>query len=153
MHQDDTIDRAVTYAHAALSRARLGNWDAAADTVRRIHVDLGGRGGMAYALVAWCDAYRDHSGGQDAVVTTSLRFVSALTGGVCDASDVAPQVAWAGRLIAARCAHDAATFNALIKAVPSDPRLHRLRVFAVLRLVVAALGSPPRGPGYILVEC
>lgn len=49
-----------------------------------------------------------------------MAFVNARTGAIGWADDVAPEVAWSGRLMMARMLDDEETFKAVFDTIPED---------------------------------
>lgn len=79
------------------------------------------------ALQAWLDAALKYMGPPPSAVRNAeghprvaLAFYDAEAGVITDASQVRPETAWAGQLLAARAAMDREMFVGLVDSVPDD---------------------------------
>ena len=131
-------DRARDFAARALNAAIRGEWDIASKIVRRMNAELGSAGAMI-AVVGWCDTLTMRLGLNEAEGALALGFVDESTGTRSMAGGVAPRIAWAGQLIIARARLDEQMFNALIGALPDDPKVVGSYVGAVLECVATTL--------------
>jgi hypothetical protein len=116
-----------------------------AEALAGLHDRHGGEG-LAQAVILWCDAYVDHArGGQPRTnLPVKLIFMEE-DGEQATVDQVPPELVWAGRLLAARCAWDRDTFIALLSTVPDgeDGRW----VVALLQVVTSVMRRLPRGYG------
>lgn len=134
--------RAVRLAAIALYAAMAENWPAATRAVQAIN-DRCGSAGISRAVLCWSDTlidYNPETNGDGRPVR--LSFMNADTGHVNfddDADAVPEQFRWAGRIIAARAAQDLPAWEAMIDALPDDPKVHGDHVGAVLQVVALTL--------------
>jgi hypothetical protein len=147
-------EAALSLAAEALHAAQRENWPAATTAVKRISDEHGG-GGLALAIVGWCDtliakhpALKD--GRSDGLV--GLAWTEAERGGLQFADDVPPQTRWAGQVLMARAMLDQSGFDALMLALPDDgwkigeyvgALLHSVAL-TLNRIAVLEAKSPPR---------
>jgi len=96
-------------------------------------------GQMAQVLVAWIDTAGKALGMNDFQPGINLAFQHATTGSrTANADDVPREVAWTGRLFAARLAGDRDSFAALLEALPDDETasLNCLQVLTSSALII-----------------
>ena len=147
---DPRLDRMPWLADAgrALTHALDGDPGSAARTVMRM-VDEHGPASAAMAMQSWMDTvlhYRGIPAGHGAMV--KLAFVDSETGAVSDADGVAPEWAWAGRMLAARAANDRDGFLGLLHAVPgNDLGKHVMVLLLACAVQLRADVGPPSPPG------
>lgn len=110
------------HARACLVAAMRHDAVAAQAAANALLADFG-PGVIPQVMLAWIDTALSAQGigpgetGQPARIV----FGDIDTGNIAtDAHDVAPEVAWAGRLMNARIANDRDTYQALMNAVPPD---------------------------------
>ncbi|MBA9003697.1 hypothetical protein [Thermomonospora cellulosilytica] len=137
--------RAMDLAGAALTAAREDEWKRAGRMLQRIN-DECGPDGMQRAMLAFCDTALTRSeitpGGPVRIAFKALDGDGRITG----ADEVPrPEIVWAGRMLGARAADDRATWDALIDALPDDPREVGRHVGAVLEVVVMTIRLAEQG--------
>lgn len=138
MPETTVKDRARDFAARALNAAMREEWEIASAIVRRMNTECGSEGTMI-AVVGWCDSLTVRLGLDKAEGTLALGFVNPDTGAMTTAAGVAPRIQWAGQLIMARARLDKSMFDALIDALPDDPKVVGAYVGAVLECVAMTL--------------
>lgn len=108
-------------ASRALGSALAGRWEEAADATRQIS-DVHGGTCLPQVMLAWIDVLGAVTGITEYGPGVHLSFLDTEAGAIRTADTVPPEVAWAGRLVAARFADDEDTFRALLRAVPPGER-------------------------------
>jgi hypothetical protein len=124
-----------------------GDWKAAAAAVQACGDQCGPEGVYAM-LLAWCDTLAISLGIDGERTALQFRLGKAdgtPQGGVTGSDEVPERVAWAGRVVAARCALDRPMFGALISALPEDRAGVGSHVGAVLEVVAVTLLSHQAG--------
>lgn len=133
----------VRLAGAALHAGLANKWETAARYVERISVECGEEG-LGTALMAWCDAYVDHStGGNPATLRVHMAHMEVESGRLD--GDVPDKVLWAGRLVAARAEMDEARFTAVLGELPYDGYEVGRYVLALVESVATTINALPRG--------
>jgi hypothetical protein len=143
----DYDPRAVAFAGDALTLAMAGDWNAAAAAVQACG-DRCGPGGVYEMVVAWCDTLAISLGIDGDRMALQFRLGKAdgtPEGDVTGSDEVPERVAWAGRVLTARCALDRPMFDALISALPGDRAGVGSHVGAVLEVVAVTLLSHQAG--------
>lgn len=143
----ETEQHTLWLAKAALVAFMGDAHETAFKAVQRIS-DECGPDGVDLALLAWCDWMGAALGITNYSGPVMLQFGGMVEGGtigqVTGADAVTrPEIVWAGRLIAARIAHDKDTYTALIETMPREPREVGRHVAAVLE--VSALSMRTAG--------
>lgn len=118
-------------ASQTLLMAVLGLFGHAYELVRRIESDAGGEA-VLDAMIFWVDAWLGIQGKPPEDIAVRLAFRDLTGGPDRDADDVPPEIAWAGRFMAARAAGDDDQIVALINSVPKDALSGGSRVEALL---------------------
>jgi hypothetical protein len=129
----------IKLATTALHAGMRGDWPAATRATQAINDRHGGDGLLA-AMLAWTDTFIHHRIG--AFVSdkpVALAFQSVETGEIESADEVRPEIRWAGQMITARATDDKATWDALLGAVPQDPKVIGAHVGALLETIVLGL--------------
>lgn len=134
----------------AFHHAQRGKMQAAADVVHRIASEHG-PDVIPSVMLAWVDTTL-HAVGIDDYGTPAVLGFGELTSGTITANsdEVSPDVAWAGRVINARCADDEESFEALVDAVATDNRrwgMHVLTLLHVCATTTTNRGALPRVGG------
>ncbi|MFD2421631.1 hypothetical protein [Amycolatopsis pigmentata] len=124
-------------AGATLTAAILDQPDTTTCALQAL-VDHHGPDVIPDVLIAWIDTMLRHAGPATGGKPVGLAFEQADSGDIASVDDVAPAVAWAGRLIVARINDDYDQAEALINSVTSDDQWTR-NVTAVLDSVAVTL--------------
>lgn len=127
----------------ALRSAAARDKNAAARTLRAIGAEFGGAG-IAYAMNTWCDALIEglrQAGFQAKPESTwAPVWENRLTGKPTrDASQVSPELRWAGQYCAARATQDTAMCDALLFAIPDDDDAIAAHTVALLNGIALTL--------------
>jgi hypothetical protein len=130
--------KARDLAARALAAAIRGEWQVASAIVRRMNAECGSEGTMI-AVVGWCDTLTVRLGLDATKDTLALGFVDQDTGTRSMSTGVPQRTQWAGQLIMARARLDQPMFEALIDALPDDPKVVGSYVGAVLECVAMTL--------------
>ena len=117
------VARITVLAGDALHSATARDKGAAATALHAIGAEFGGAG-IAYAMNTWCDALVEalHQAGIQAKPTSTWvpAWVNPAGEPTRDASQLSPELRWAGQYCAARAARDTAMCDALLSAIPDD---------------------------------
>lgn len=147
MNEEDLQARGVNLVYAppwasaaatVLHAARNGHWTTAAVVLGRIVADYGS-GAVVEVMAAWIDTFA-HVCGITEQGEIGPAFFDTDMGVDMGIDDVPRDVAWAGRLVAARLNGDEPTFEALIDAVPNDATWMEC-VNRVLSLVASGINA------------
>lgn len=123
---------AIELAGHALTCGVRGHWKQAAGIVQQIG-DETGSDGVYVALLGWCDTYLDIKG-VPAAGSVNIAFQELGSGAVGSADEVPGEVAWAGRMLAARAADDPDNWDALCDALPEDGQAVARHVMRLLEM-------------------
>lgn len=150
MSEQDAKDRrlaVVGLALMTLDAACNGDRDEVNESFSPI-IEMGSDA-IILAMVTWCIAYQEYSVGGPGCCTAPvarLLFVDNETGEALDVDkDIAPQWAWAGRLLSAHGSHDKETFLALIYSLPNAMDEALRYVDALLDCIAEAFNKLPPG--------
>lgn len=137
----------IRLAHAALLAGVDDKWQKATDLVARINAECQS-GGLADALVAWCDAMQEHANDGD-MTFQKIRTVpmAVETGELNNETAKTPYMDWTQRLITARAAGDRDAFVALLDELNAvgDGRERGRYVSALVTSVALSIRTLPRG--------
>lgn len=131
MTEDERRWMVISMASQTLLMAVLGLWDHAYVLVQRIEAEAGGEA-VLDAMIFWVDAWLGIHGKPPEDIAVRLAFRDLSGGPDRDADDVPPEIAWAGRFMAARAAGDDDQIVALINSVPKDAEIGGSHVQALL---------------------
>lgn len=145
----DTItashSKPVRLAAAALDAALARQWPRAERALQRLNAECDS-GGLADALIAWCDTLIVHATGGDTgshkVKMSAWDIDSGAVGG-----EIRPTVRWAMELIQARAAKDLDAFEAKLDELNAIDDGFERGKYAVelLQSVALTINSLPRG--------
>lgn len=91
------------------------------DDAVRLLATIAISGDLTRCCLSVIDSTLDHLGLDDPdQAPDAVAFVNARTGAIEWADDVAPEVAWSGRLMMARMRDDEETFKAVFDTIPED---------------------------------
>lgn len=129
MDRAEVRAKAKEYATTALHAVVRDDWAAASTALQAASDELGGRG-LGDVIVLLCDTIigtQNRMAGRPEFFAgpgvARPMWMNTETGRLdTDATAVPPAARWAGQLVAARAAMDLPAYNALLSAIPEDPR-------------------------------
>jgi hypothetical protein len=124
--------RAIELAGHALNCGVSDKWEEAAGFVKQLGEETGSDG-VYVALIGWCDTYLGIEG-VPIGAQTCISFQALECGAIGSADEVPADVAWAGRMLAARAADDADNWEALCEALPEDGHVVARHVMRLLEM-------------------
>jgi hypothetical protein len=137
----------VRLAHAALTAGVDGKWKRVEQLLNRINTECPGSG-LGDALVAWCDAFAEHSNdGMPEFEQVRIAHLNVDTGAMNQADEVTARRAWAGRIIAARVAGDRDAFVTCLDELNAieDGFERGQHVASLVESVALSIRTLPRG--------
>jgi hypothetical protein len=132
-------------ASAILNAEINGDRQTAGRYLQQISNDYGSAG-VELAIRTWCDTLtiiqHQPAGLPDGTpVITRPVWLKPGTGERMDIENVTPWFRWAGQIVAARASMDQDTYNALLAALPDDPRERGRWVIAVAVACADTIGT------------
>jgi hypothetical protein len=147
-----TERHAIRLAVDALKAARSHDWDTATRAMQRIGDECGPEG-VELAVRTMAEAVTARFGHAPGRPVT-IRLATSGNGllGQPAGETTSPELIWAGRMLAARAADDADTWDALITALPNDPRVMGRHVGQFLQMCAHTLNllDAARRPAHTL---